>query len=123
MPSRVDHLEGIDPPALLADTPITSPRAVAAPVLAPAPRALLREHRAIVVLDRNRPTLGRSALPSGWNTVFANARVADLFEHLFAEADIDWAATVLPEIPRSSADVAEPAGPAHPALVTYNGRL
>jgi lipopolysaccharide/colanic/teichoic acid biosynthesis glycosyltransferase/NDP-sugar pyrophosphorylase family protein len=121
-------------------------------------RPMLREHRAVVVIERRKPepaTVGSpvgsslptppsllesvskpqpadllgltsSSTPFGWQTILGNAPLARLFEQLLADADTDWAATVVPEedAPKLSRSLLnDPCNDSSMALVSYNGQL
>lgn len=119
-------------------------------------RPMLREHRAVVVIERRAPKpapvapavaaslavpslqpaipsnvtdllgLTSSSTPSGWHTVLGNAPLTRIFEQLLADADTDWAATVVPEedAPKLSRSLLnDPCNDSSMALVPYNGQL
>ena len=127
-------------------------------------RPMLREHRAVVVIERRTTALApagttsgaivdananaslpvlpvqstsqsnatellgltSSSTPSGWHTVLGNAPLPKMFEQLLAEADVDWAATVVPEedAPKLSRSLLhDSCNDSSMAVVSYNGQL
>lgn len=80
------------------------------------------EHRAVVLIERTDSGT-ESALPIGWECLFANARLSDLFEHMFARGDAAWHSMLLPEEQHPTFSSLMPADMRVASIVGYNGQL
>ncbi len=67
-------------------------------------------------------------MPAGWKWVLGNARVGDLYDRIFADAQLTWSCLVVPEEQHATfaalhaTAAAGPSG-APSAIVSYNGQL
>lgn len=105
-----------------------APSAPSAAAVPSAPRGQLRsQHQAIVVVERR---MGRSGDPKGgeqmapgWSWILGNAPIGEVFDQLFAEAQITWSSMVVPEEQQATfAALGAPLAGKN-AVQAYDGRL
>ncbi len=98
------------------------------PVTAALPgRSAVRSiHQALVVVERRMAREGDprgEGMPPGWNWVLGNAKIADLFDQLFAESELTWSSLVVPEEQQATFAALSPPSVARQKIVSYDGQL
>jgi len=91
------------------------------------PRGTLRsQHQAIVVVERRMGRAGdapEAGMAPGWSWVLGNARIGELYDQLFAEAQLTWSSMVVPEEHHATfAALGAPVAAQRP-VQSYDGRL
>ena len=61
-------------------------------------------------------------MPPGWKWVLGNARVGDLYDRIFTDAQLHWSSLVVPEEQRATFAALAPNASGQ-SIVTYNGQL